>query len=223
MFLVVCATEFEMQALTVTDLVPSGQGAWIPLVTGVGVVETVLSLSRFLDQHENKEKIQGVLNFGVAGAYLCDNEESADLLDICLAEREVFGDFGICYPESIEPLAEHLVHRTNYDLDVELFNKAYALLSKENLPVKSGNFVTVCGVSGTKSRGDLLCSHYNGLCENMEGAAVARVCEEFTLPLLEVRTISNFVEDRNLLRWKLPEACTLAGKATAILLKGLTE
>ncbi|MBN4059926.1 futalosine hydrolase [Desulfotalea psychrophila] len=221
MFLVVCATEFEMQALT--DLVPSGQDAWISLLTGVGVVETVLTLSRFLEQHENKGTIRGVLNFGVAGAYLCDNKGSADLLDICLAEREVFGDFGICHADSIEPLAEHLVHRTSYNLDVELFNKAYTLLSKQTSPVRVGNFVTVCGVSGTKSRGNFLCSQYNGLCENMEGAAVARVCEEFNLPLLEVRTISNFVEDRDLSRWKLSEACTLAGKAAAILLKGLTE
>ncbi len=221
MILVVCATEFEMQALA--DLVTPEQDEWMSLVTGVGMVETVLSLSRFLEQPANKNKFQRVLNFGVAGAYLRVDEDNADLLEICLAENEFFGDFGICHPDHMEPLAEHLVHRTTYKLDVNLLNKAEALLSKESLHSMRGNFVTVCGVSGTKSRGDIFCSQYDGLCENMEGAAVARVCEAFNLPLLEMRSISNFVEDRDLTRWKLIEACTQAGKAAAIILKGLTD
>jgi len=57
--------------------------------------------------------------------------------------------------------------------------------------------------------------------ENMEGGAVARVCEAYNLPLLEMRAISNYVEDRDLGRWKLHEACDEAGRAAAILLKGL--
>ena len=221
MILVVCATEFEMQALT--DLVTPEQEEWMSLVTGVGMVETVLHLSRFLEQPENQNKFQMVLNFGVAGAYICDDKENADLLDICLAETEVFGDFGICHTDKIEPLAEHLVHRTTYKLDANLLNRAEAILLKESLHTMRGNFVTVCGVSATKSRGDILCSQHDGLCENMEGAAVARVCEAFNLPLLEMRSISNFVEDRDLTRWKLIEACTQAGKAAAIILKGLTK
>ena len=78
-------------------------------------------------------------------------------------------------------------------------------------------------MSATVSRGAMLMRQYDGLCENMEGAAVARVCEEYNLPLLEMRTISNFVEERDLTRWKLHEACDEAGKAAAILLKGLTN
>jgi len=220
MILVVCATEFEMQALT--DLVTPRQDEWCSLVTGVGMVETTLSISRFLEQQENKNKFQSVFNFGVAGAYLRKNKESADLLEVCLAEQEVFGDFGICHPDHIEPLAEHLMYSTTYKLDEKLLDNAEALLLQENLQVMRGNFVTVCGVSGTKSRGDILCSQYDGLCENMEGAAVARVCDAFNLSLLEIRTISNFVEDRDLARWKLADACVEAGKAVAILLKGLT-
>jgi futalosine hydrolase len=221
MFLVVCATEFEMQALT--ELVTPEQDKWSGLITGVGMVETALSLGRFLEQHEGKGKIRGVLNFGVAGAYLREGQEHADLLEPCLAEREVFGDLGICYSDHIEPLAEHLVHSTGYDLNDELLNNAEALLSKEAFPVRRGIFVTVNGVSGTKSRGDMLCAQHDALCENMEGAAVARVCEAYNLPLLEMRTISNFVENRDLSRWKLSEACIKAGKAAAILLKGLTD
>jgi len=223
MFLVVCATEFEIQSLL--DLSTPVQGEWTSLVTGVGMVETTLNLTRFLEgQGINKDqKVHAVLNFGVGGAYIRDGKESADLLDVCLARQEIFGDFGICYLDRMEPLAEHLLHRTHYNLDSDLLDRAETLLKENDLTVRRGNFVTVCGVSATKSRGVMLGRQYGGLCENMEGAAVARVCEEFDLPLLEMRTISNFVEERDIARWKLQEACDRAGKAAAILLKGLKK
>ncbi|MEA3467424.1 MAG: futalosine hydrolase [Thermodesulfobacteriota bacterium] len=218
MFLVVCATEFELQPLL--ERVNPEKKGWMSLVTGVGMVETTLNLTRLLEQQP--KKIHAVLNFGVAGAYKCDGREGAGLLEICLAEQEVFGDFGICHVDRIEPLAEHLVHRPSYVLDHDLLNRAETLLQENGLSAKRGNFVTVCGVSATERRGTMLGTQYDGLSENMEGAAVARVCEEFNLPLLEMRTISNFVEERDIQRWKLTEACAQAGKAAAILLKGLT-
>ncbi len=217
MFLVVCATEFELQPL-LEKVNPENQG-WMSLITGVGMVETTLSLTRFLEQQRGQ--IHTVLNFGVGGAYKCHGREGAGLLEICLAEQEVFGDFGVCHVDHIEPLGEHLLHRSHYSLDPDLLNKADTLLQENGFSVKRGNFVTVCGVSATENRGTMLGTQYDGLSENMEGAAVARVCEEFNLPLLEMRAISNFVEDRDIKRWKLTEACSQAAKAAAILLKGL--
>lgn len=221
MFLVVCATEFELQPLLDQELPP--QIRWTSLVTGVGMVETTLALTRFLEGHGAGQEyhIDAVLNIGVGGAYVGDGTKNADLLQICLAEQEVFGDFGICYPHHMEALAEHLLHATCYNLDSDLVDRAEALLHAHAFSIRRGNFVTVCGVSATERRGAMLRDQYNGLCENMEGAAVARVCQEFNLPLLEMRTISNFVEDRDVERWKLREACDLAGKAAAILLNGL--
>ena len=61
----------------------------------------------------------------------------------------------------------------------------------------------------------MLAEQFQGLCENMEGAAVARVCAGFNLPCLELRCISNFVEDRNTGHWKMKEACRRAGTIAA--------
>ncbi|MCF8056636.1 MAG: futalosine hydrolase [Desulfocapsa sp.] len=217
MFLVVCATEFELQPLL--DAYPSDRKEWATLVTGVGMVETALCLTRFLEQQG--ERIHGVLNIGVGGAYIHEGKGGAGLLEICLAVEEIFGDFGLCHPDRIEPLAEHIVYRSHYLLDSSLLEQAATIFKKNGLSVTRGKFVTVCGVSATASRGTMLVKQYDALCENMEGAAVARVCEAYGLPLLEMRTISNFVEDRDCNRWKLSEACEQAGKAAAILLKGL--
>ena len=86
-----------------------------------------------------------------------------------------------------------------------------------------GNFITVNSVSGTRDRGEILQQKYNGLCENMEGAAIAQVCQEFSLPLLEVRCISNYVEDRDPARWRLQEACDKAGEIAAAVVEELNN
>lgn len=217
MFLAACATEFEMQPLL--DLLNPGDGEWLSLVTGVGIVETTLSLTRYLDQYQGP--VSGVLHFGVGGAYVRPDGDGANLLDICLADEELFGDFGICHQERIECLSEQMLYRQRYPLDRVLLEQAGKILQEHGLIYKQGSFVTVCGVSATAARGAMLSQQYNGICENMEGAAMARVCEEFRLPLLELRTISNFVEDRDLGRWRLAEACERAGRIAALLIRDL--
>lgn len=218
MFLVVCATEFELQPFL--ERVNAKKKAWHSLVTGVGMVETTLKLTAFLERQATD--IRAVLNVGVGGAYT-HRKNGAKLLEICLAEQEVFGDFGVCFPDCIEPLDKHLVHRSSYILDQSLLDMAEGRLREYGFRPKRGKFVTVCGVSGSESRGNMLGICHDGFCETMEGAAVARVCEEYSLPLLEIRVVSNYVEDRDVSRWKLSEACDVAGEAAAIVLNDFCE
>lgn len=219
MILVVCATELELEPLRA--IVPADENRWTALVCGVGVVETTLSLSRILEQR--KGAFDTVLHFGVGGAYVSASGQGAKLLDICLAEEELFGDFGICHNDHMEILPENLIHKAHYSLDTDLRNHCIGVLTKENIRFRQGTFVTVAGVSATARRGEMLHTQYQGLCENMEGAAVARVCEEFSLPLLEMRCISNYVEDRDLSRWRLREACQRAAECSAAFLQELLQ
>lgn len=219
MILVVCATELELKPLL--EIIPADENQWVSLVCGVGVVETTLSLSRILEQRN--EKFTAVIHCGVAGAYIADSGQSPKLLDICLAKDELFGDFGISYRDHIEALPEHLVHRSRYALDQDLRTQCAMVLAKHDIAFQQGTFVTVAAVSATSERGNMLHQQYDALCENMEGAAVARVCEAFSLPLLELRCVSNYVEDRDVSRWKLEEACLHAARCTAIFLQELLQ
>ena len=219
MILVVAATEIEMEPF----LSLSGDGGdYLSYVAGVGPVETAVRLTSFVHQSGAKDKIEAVVNFGVAGAYLSYVEaEKISLLDLCLAKREIIGDFGICFEDHIDTLPGALKVRNTFQLDMELFAKAKDILSQNNLAFHCGDFITVNCASGTGKRGRNLFKQFGGLCENMEGAAIARVCEEFSLPLLEIRCISNMVEDRDVGCWKLKEACENAANAAALLVKQL--
>ncbi|MBI5189367.1 MAG: hypothetical protein HZA22_01640 [Nitrospirae bacterium] len=72
--------------------------------------------------------------------------------------------------------------------------------------VISGPFLTVSTISGTAARGAELFARYGALCENMEGAAAAQVAALYGVPFVEVRGISNMVEDRNRNAWDIPSA-----------------
>ncbi len=217
-YLITAATDFELQAFT---------RAWghgrpvIQLVTGIGPVETAVSLCRKLGHHAGE--LRGVLNLGVAGAYVENGSTTrAGMLDICLAEREVLGDLGICLETGFERFsASELKVKAGFALDKTLLAGARTALERAGISCRVGIFVTVNCASGTRQRGDLLGREFQGLCENMEGAAVARACESFDLPCLEVRCISNLVVDRDPARWKLHQACELAGKAAAVILADL--
>ena len=185
-------------------------------VAGVGMLETAVRLTRRLG--EGRGDVSLVLNFGVAGAYA---SSGADLLDICLAESEVLGDFGICHAESIEPLGGQLAGRAAFLLDPRYVAQTGEIFAKHYCSCKKGAFVTVNGVTATAGRGAVLHAAHNGLCENMEGGAVARVCEEFAIPCLEVRCVSNMVEDRNLANWQLAAAVQKGGQAVSLLVDHL--
>jgi futalosine hydrolase len=217
--LITAATDFEMQAFSSAMEEVAADRL---LVTGIGPVETTLSLTCRL--HKLTGQLTGVVNFGIAGSYPDNPVNSpAAMLDICLAEQEVLGDLGICLKDSFERFAvSGLQVEDNFVMDQILLSQAGQALTGAGIVYRIGVFVTVNAASGTRQRGRILAREFSGLCENMEGAAVARVCQQFALPCLEVRCISNLVEDRNLEKWQLKQAVAGAGRAVAVIVKALT-
>lgn len=219
MILALAATEIEMAPFVVESAALAL--ACRSLVTGVGPLETALRLTKFLC--ESTEQYDAVVHFGVGGAYILPEQRAQpELLDLCLAKQEIAGDFGICFESSFQYLDSSLTGEIYYDLDPSLAAQCRAILNRLGINCHFGVFITVNGITGYRARGQMLQSRWNGMCENMEGAAVARVCREFNLPCAELRCISNFVEDRDLSTWCLPEAAQKAAHTAIQLVKGLT-
>ncbi|MDH3349881.1 MAG: futalosine hydrolase [Desulfobulbaceae bacterium] len=218
MYLVVSATEIEMAPFIRAFKEHDPQHR---LITGVGPLETAYSLTRRLAESGNE--VKGVLNFGIGGAYpIINGSLGANLLDICVADLEIMGDLGICFNDRIEEFnSDNISVPTRFPFDDKLTSQVVELLEHAGIPSRRGAFVTVCGVSGTAERGEMVGTRVGGLCENMEGAAAARVCQAFELPFIELRCISNFVEDRDVSKWRLTDACEKAGRAAAVVARTL--
>ncbi|MEW6593771.1 MAG: futalosine hydrolase [Thermodesulfobacteriota bacterium] len=213
MLLVVAATEMELEP--VRERV-SGRTQPDFFVCGIGPVEAAVRLGTFLALRPGKYGL--ILHCGVAGAYVGGG---AELLDICLAEREVLGDLGIEGNGRVLPLPGNLAVPIEVMLDEALRRQAAAVLAGRGIVCRTGTFVTVSTATATAARGAGLRERFGALCENMEGAAVARVCRELALPCLEVRVVSNLVEDRDTSRWRLADACRRNAEATAMLAEAL--
>jgi futalosine hydrolase len=175
-----------------------------------------VQLSLFLAR--SREKIDLVVDFGVAGAYVGE-ENYPKLLDICLAEEEIFGDFGYCSEQNIKYFTAADFGNLRFHLDRRWLKRAREILAEKKIPCRSGSFITVNCASASLHRGNMLQGQWNGLCENMEGASVARVCREFTLPCLEIRAVSNYVEDRDTDSWLLSEAAGKAAEAAYLIVQ----
>ncbi len=226
MILVVAATEIEMAPFIETmgrkhTSRPIGN-SWKSLIAGVGPVSTMQNLTRHLLQEEGKLDL--IVNLGIAGAYIQPiQRDQPQLLDLCLAQREILGDFGICLENEIDYLDPGLTGPLVFDLGPGIKSRAMNILTDAYYPVHEGTFITVNSVTGTRARGDFLQQRWGALCENMEGASVAKLCAEFSIPCVELRCISNYVEDRDPSSWKLSEACDKVAEAGVYLVNELIE
>lgn len=222
MLLVLAATEFEMKDYI--SSAPKDNEQVLTEVCGVGPVEAAVRTMQILANHA--ERIKYVINFGIGGAYMEVRDTGRiNVLDICLAEREVLGDYGVCFGNRVEPFTNPEVRSPiEFTMNDELLTCVRQELVDHNIDVFSGPFVTVNGASGSAERGRFLQKKYNAICENMEGAAIARCCEIFTLPMIELRAVSNMVEDRPGQPWKIMEASSRSGYVASCVverLKGL--
>ena len=186
-------------------------------MSGVGPVESAINLTEYLARIESG-CISGVINVGLAGAY---PDSGLRPLDICLAENEVLGDIGICMDGWIDELDSSFSPPLEFKLNPELLTVAAKNLRGAGFEWHCGNFVTVSSACGTISRSEYLRDKFGAICENMEGAAVARVCHKFALPCLELRCISNMVVDRENQQWRTKEAVAGCCRAAQAVMEGL--
>jgi futalosine hydrolase len=176
---------------------------------------------------------EALIVFGIGGAY---PSSSAAIGDVALAHEEIAGDEGVLTPEGFKdteyigiPLlktASSVIYNA-YPAPEMLLKRALQALTLSAEPgggkVHCGPFVTLSACTGTAQRAKELEDRHQGLCENMEGAAVAQVAGLHAIPWLEVRGISNIVEDRALEKWNIPRAAEAAQKAVTRILKGWDE
>jgi futalosine hydrolase len=191
----------------------------ILLPGGMGKVNAAQAATALLETHA----VRGILGFGIGGAYAGSGLETGD---VALASASIYGDEGVDAPGgwmSTEGIGIPLVDRpglrafNEFAMDADRVRCAEDALRRAGTAVRVGPFVTLSACSGTATRGDELASRFGALCEGMEGAALAHVCAVYDVPFLELRAVSNHVEDRDLSRWRIADAAAAAQRAARIV------
>ncbi len=170
---------------------------------------------------------QALWLFGCGGAY---PGSGLSIGDLALAEEEIFGDEGVATSKGFRDLSAlrlpmlpgHGERYNRWPVDPALHAWARPLFEEQAqnsaTKLRCGPFVTVSTCTGTTAEAIEIGRRTGGICENMEGAAVAMACTQMSVPLLEVRGISNRIEDYDPARWDLAAGMTAAQNAVLTIL-----
>ena len=240
MIALLCSVQAETdRILTSTDVIKSttlgskllvegtiGAQRILLCISGMGKVNAAHTATLMLARFDP----EALVVFGIGGAY---PSSGARIGDIAIATEEIAGDEGVLTREGFKdtgyigipllktsksevyvtyPASEPLVRRSVQSID--------ALRKPGECEIHTGSFVTLSTCTGTTARAKELEERYHGLCENMEGAAIAQVATLHGIPWLEVRGISNIVEDRDLKKWDIPKAAGAVQQAVQHILEG---
>ena len=88
------------------------------------------------------------------------------------------------------------------------------------MDVAVGPVLTLSTMTGTAARARELMARHDAIAEAMEGSGVAHVARLHRLPVLELRTISNAVGERDRSGWDMLGALDALTRAAGVLLRG---
>lgn len=172
-----------------------------------------------------------IINHGVCGAY---TDTGLDLGHIAVAQKEIYGDEGVIEPDrwyGLERIGIPSVEQqgrkyfNEFECDPHLSVRACEAIEKSAMTMNTqyGIFVTLSTSSGRLTTGIEYQNRFKAICENMEGAAIAHIAKLYSIPFIEIRGVSNRVEDRNLKKWNLPLAAQNSQNAVLEVLKDLSR
>lgn len=159
---------------------------------------------------------------GIGGAFHGSNLNAGD---VAAATTETFAELGAITPGGFLSATEIRLStlRRGSRKYYETFPLNRKLLKNASHHVQAtGPFLTVSTVTGSKREARNLQKRFpEAICENMEGAAAANVCARYGVPMLEIRGISNMVEDRDTDKWEKDLAARNCQRALMEILGGI--
>jgi futalosine hydrolase len=166
---------------------------------GVGKTAAAFELGRVLAQRRPERLVV----FGVAGTYA--TEAAPRVGEVCLVVRDTLADEGVATPERFVSLDElGLSPASELRADPDLVARVSSTLGHP--PRLGGATVSTC--SGTDERAQRMAARTGADVETMEGAAIAWVCAQLSIPWVAVRAVSNRTGDRNEAGWDLDGAAS---------------
>ncbi|MEE2954151.1 MAG: futalosine hydrolase [Bacteroidota bacterium] len=162
------------------------------LITGVGMVNTTFMLTKALDANS----YDLVINMGIAGSF-CDLINIGDVVEV---NQDMFSEIG---SESADKFLSP--HEINLNIDA-------SFISAKQTKLRSVRAITVNTIHGNKLSIKDIKQRLNPEIESMEGAAFMMVCQKFKIKCVQLRGISNLIEERNKENWNSSLAITNLNK-----------
>lgn len=164
------------------------------LITGVGAPACMYALQEKL--HQNSYDL--VIQAGIGGCF----DPTIPLSTVYAIEKDVFADVGIFENGALKTLFEAGLADPNQSPYCNGWLKNTSdIISTIHLPPV--NAITVNMVSENEAMRQVYQTKYHALIESMEGAALHYVCIQQKIPFLQIRSLSNYVGERDKTKWKM--------------------
>ncbi|TVM00138.1 MAG: futalosine hydrolase [Candidatus Brocadia sp. WS118] len=186
------------------------------LITGIGLMHTAYFMGKALTNNTYNLALQ----FGIAGSFRKDllpgmpvNVVEEVVADLGAEDKDKFLDateLRLLPPDQFPYHAGKLLNKTP--------DSAYGISA-----LKKVKGISVNKVHGYQDSIDKIIRKYDPDIESMEGAAFFYACLMERVPCLQIRAISNYIEDRNKDRWSIPLAIDNLNKIALIIIHQLTR
>jgi len=206
--LIVAATEAE-----IAPFIKRGTDIDV-LITGVGVPSALYHLQKRIQQIQYDMVIQA----GIAGSFKLALKPGATVI----VQQDCFADIGFEQKKNYTPVFETAFA----DKNEFPFKNGWMVNDSEffktcNLPIVKA--ITVNRISDDKLQKQQYIDGFDADIESMEGAAFHYVCLQENIPFVQIRSVSNFVGERDKTKWKIKESIADLNSELTNLINKLTE
>ncbi len=168
------------------------------LLTGIGLTSCTYHLSRYI----NLKKPGLIIQAGVAGSF----DKRISLSEVVAIKQDTIGDESVIELNKLKTLFDlKLVPHNQFPYKKGwLINPGTALLKKSTLKIVKG--ISVNQITTSPQVINFYRKEFNPVTESMEGAALHYVCMMEKIPFLQIRSISNYIGERNKKNWNMKES-----------------
>jgi futalosine hydrolase len=202
--LIAAATAKEIQpflaGLKNKEWIQNNQHQTDVLITGIGLTAATYGITRQL----LLKRYDLVIQAGVAGCF----NKNISLGTVVVVKKDCIADQSVVELQQLKSLFElKLVPRNQFPYKNKwLNNTQVALLKSTGLKQVTG--ISVNEITTQKQKRVFYEDLFNPVTESMEGAALHYVCLMQGVPFLQIRSMSNYIAERNKKKWNMMDSIT---------------
>lgn len=184
------------------------------LISGVGLTSTAYQLTK----HIYLKKPDIVIQAGVAGCF----DKNLSLGSVVAVSKDTIADQSVFELKKLKTLFDlKLVPHDQYPFkNGWLENPNKELLKKIKLKTVKG--ISVNQISTSKQMISFYEETFSPVVESMEGAALHYACIMEKIPFVQLRSISNYIGERNKKNWNMNESINNLNKELIKLVEKIT-
>jgi len=184
---------------------------------GVGPIEAAVRTATELAlAADNRYEL--VISAGIAGGF----NGVADVGSLVVASSIVAADLGAETPDGFLSLDELGFGSATIATDEGKSRQIVDALCAAKLPARYGPILTLATVTGSAATADKLALRVSGAAaEAMEGFGIAAAARHQSIPIVEIRAISNAVGPRDRSAWRIKDALQALEAASSVLVEVL--